>query len=215
MRALRRSRSAPLNSGLASVPTAASQIAHSTMKCTSPLPGTSAMIACPISQPVPTTMTAMSNRKAMCLNGWCRVCRMTISASNPNWMRMSLATTASAAPSGPSCGIRTKDSAGEDHELEALGPDQEIAAIAMIGEDQSQQRRRDGRRAEQQRHGERRVIGDAAMGPQREEVRPERQQARDDQTGEAGHEHRAVGIEPAQPILVADRMVVAEFGGER
>ena len=44
MRALRRSRIAPLNSGLASVPTAASQIAHSTTKCTSPLPAVKASL---------------------------------------------------------------------------------------------------------------------------------------------------------------------------
>ena len=53
----------------------------------------------------------------------------------------------------------------EDHELKAFGPDQEVAAIAVIGKGQRQQRRRDGRRAQQQRHGEWRVIGDAAMSP--------------------------------------------------
>ena len=72
----------------------------------------------------------------------------------------------------------------EQRQLQRLGPKQQRAAIAVIGVAERQDRRRADAHPQQQRDGERRIVGNCAMGPDFEEIRPEHQRARCGQAGE-------------------------------
>ena len=120
-----------------------------------------------------------------------------------------------AAPSRPSRRDQDHRQDQEDRKLQPLGPHQQIATIAVIGVAQRQDRGRGRGGADQQRHREQRIVGNGAVGPEREKILPERQQAGDHDARQQGHQHRAAGIEASQPLLVADRMIVAELGSQR
>ncbi len=103
----------------------------------------------------------------------------------------------------------------EQHELRRLGPQQQRPAVAVIGIAHRQQRGRRDAGADQQRDRQGRIIGNGAMGPDREEIRPERQRARGGRGGEQHQHHRSPHIQPLQAVARADRVVVPELGGKR
>ncbi len=103
----------------------------------------------------------------------------------------------------------------ENGELQPLRPHQKVSAIAVIGVAQRQDRRRNDAGADQQRHCEKRIVGDSAVGPECEEIRPKRQEHGDHKARQQCHEYRSMGIKASQALLCANGVIVAKLGRQR